>query len=108
MRSGPVERRWQRWTEAEARSALKDLSESGTSVAEYARRRGLSTQRLAYWRKRLESAPPAFVAVSLASTPSPRHVEIAAGSVVGRVREDVDVERLAEIAAALSRRVSEC
>jgi hypothetical protein len=99
---------WHQWGEDEARSALVELSTSGLSAAEFARRRGYSTQRLAYWKKRLDSdGGPAFVAVTLPPS-ADRHVEISAGEVVVRVREDLDAERLAEIAIALSRRISAC
>lgn len=101
----------QQWTEAEARAALRDFANSGLSTSAFARTRGISPQRLAYWRKRFaEAGPVAFVAVSLASaTRAPSgteraHIEIAYhDDVVLRVREDIDVEQLARIALALAR-----
>lgn len=55
-----------RWTEQQARQALAELATSGESSASFARRRGISTQRLAYWRKRLARLETTeFVAVEL-------------------------------------------
>jgi hypothetical protein len=101
---------WQQWTEREARSTLAELSRSGTSVAQFARAKGVSAQRIFYWRKRLSETAPAFVAVELPRSSSSSayagraHIEIATGCVVVRVREDLEVEHLARIVGALSSR----
>jgi hypothetical protein len=104
-------RRWRQWTEREARTALDELSRSGASPSEFARSKGVSASRLAYWRKRLAHArPPAFVAVTLphdASSPRPP-LEILVGGVVVRVPDDVDAERVAGIVQALARRFEGC
>lgn len=42
-----------RWTEREAREALSALEESGESLAAFARREGLSSERLYRWRAKL-------------------------------------------------------
>lgn len=98
-------RRWRQWTEDEARGALEELAQTGESAAEFARRRGVSTQRLAYWRKRLvASAKPRFVAVALPGTGSPASIEIASSGVVVRVREDLDVDHIAQLVEAIGRR----
>jgi hypothetical protein len=100
-------RRWRQWTEQEARAALEELSRSGGSLAEFARSRQVSKRRLSYWKKRLGEAgrPPAFVAVSLPHASSSSPVEIVSGRVVVRVRDDVDVERVARLVEALTRRL---
>ncbi len=101
-------RRWQRWTEDEAREALADFATSGESAAGYARRRGISTQRLSYWSKRLarpEATELEFVPVELAGSSSSRWLEIAAAGVVIRVREDLDVDQVARLVEAIGRRV---
>jgi hypothetical protein len=99
-------RRWRQWTEQEAREALEELASSGESTASFARGKGVSTQRLAYWRKRLgRVAVPAFVAVELPTGSSRTCIEIAAAGVVVRVREDLDVEHVARLAEAIARRV---
>src|SRR5690349_12518351 len=107
-------RRWHSWTEQEARGALEELSRSGVSVAKFAEARGVSVQRIFYWRKRLaEGAPVKFVpvAVSTSATSSTMgpHIEIVAGPVTLRVREDLDVRQLAHLVEALvARRPTGC
>jgi len=105
---------WHQWTEDEARAALAELARSGESVAEFARSRGFSTQRVRYWKKRLAATAvvPAFVPVRLpvavARTVAATTIEIASGGVTVRVREDLDVEHLARIVEALSGRAGRC
>ena len=66
-------RRWRQWTEEEARTALEELSRSGVSLSEFARRKGVSVNRLVYWKKRLGPLrPPTFVAVTLPAVVSCR------------------------------------
>lgn len=45
-----------RWDEADAREALKALSESGMSAPAFARQHGFSAQRLRSWRPRLSES----------------------------------------------------
>jgi transposase len=105
-------RRWsggRYWTESEGRSAIAELSGSGKSLAQFARDKGVSPQRLFYWRKRLRETAPAFVAVELRRPSSSAFgggacIEVVTGSVVVRVREELDVEHLARIVGALSGR----
>lgn len=62
------------WTEAEAQTVLEAYEVSGLSVAEFARRHGLTPQRLRWWRKRrAEEMAPAlsFVPVHVAAPPTP-------------------------------------
>lgn len=95
-----------RWTEDEAREALADFAASGESAAGFARRRGVLTQRLTYWRKRL-AGPRAteleFLPVELVAASSSRWIEIAAAGVVVRVREDLDVDQVARLVVAIGR-----
>jgi len=77
------------------------------SVAAFVRSKGVSTQRIAYWKRRLaQTGPTAFVAVPLPARAAGEraHIEIAADGVAVRVREDIDVEHLARIVAALAQR----
>jgi transposase-like protein len=102
-------RRWQRWTEDEARSALHDLAESGVSAAKFAESHGFCAQRFAYWRKRLRRAgPTTFVAVRLQPTASTltgrEYIEISADGMSIRVREDLDVKHVVRLVDALARR----
>jgi hypothetical protein len=100
---------WRQWRETEAREALEELASSGESAASFARRRGVSTQRLAYWRKRLAAGTaPKFVAVALAPPTTSRSIEICAGGVVVRIPEGADEDRVARLVEAIGRRVGAC
>jgi transposase-like protein len=97
-----------RWREREAREALAELSRSGKSIAEFARRRGISAQRIYYWKKRIaEAVAPAFVAVPVTSG-GLEQVEITAGGVTIRVREDLAPERLTAIVEIMARHGHGC
>lgn len=99
-------RAWRCWTEAEARAALASLAASGESELAFARRNGISRQRLRYWRARLGRAvaSPAFVAVEIPSAGSQAPtIEIQVGEVLLRVRENLEVEHLARLVRALAR-----
>jgi transposase-like protein len=98
-------RRWQSWTEQEARAALDELSRSGVSVAKLAEARGVSVQRIFYWRKRLaEEAPVKFVPVAVSTSgTSPAmgsHIEIVAGPVTLRVRGDGRESRMSSVSSS--------
>ena len=97
---------WRQWGADEAREALAELAAGGESAVSFARRRGISTQKLAYWKKRLAiAAEPRFVAVALPTAPSAAWIEIAAAGVVVRVREDLDIDHVARLVEAIRRRV---
>ena len=97
---------WRQWTEEQGRRALQDLAASGESTAGFARRRGISPQRVAYWRRRLaKTTKTAFVAVALPTATSARWIEIAAAGVIVRIREDLDVRDVARLVEALGARV---
>jgi hypothetical protein len=112
----------QRWTESQARQVLQEWERSGEPMAAYARRRGLQTQRLSWWRKRLGRgsaeravaavAPAAFVPVALrvatVSEPTAPAAAVAAWVDVGgalrvelRVLDDASVAWLAALVRAL-------
>jgi hypothetical protein len=95
-------RRWRQWTETQAREALEELAASGESLASFARSRGVSPQRIAYWRRRLgEPSSAPFVAVTVPE--SRAWIEVMVGSVVVRVREDLDVGHVARLVEAIGR-----
>jgi hypothetical protein len=52
---------WRKWTPTQAKEALKAWQASGLPLETYARQRGVSGQRLRWWRERLgdshQSAP---------------------------------------------------
>lgn len=103
-----MDRRWRQWTEQDAREALAELARTGESIAGFARRRGVSGERIRYWRRRLaDGATPAFVAVPVASAGPPR-IEIVAGGVTLRVREDVSLEHLSDLIDTVTRRGRGC
>jgi hypothetical protein len=83
-------------------------------MAQFSRRKGVSGQRLAYWRKRLASTgptTPAFLSVALPVAPSPAsapRIEILVGGVTVRVREDLEAEKLADIIALMARGAAGC
>jgi hypothetical protein len=47
------------WTEAEGRRVFEAWSESGQTVAEFARQKGLKSRRVYGWRERLGASPEA-------------------------------------------------
>jgi hypothetical protein len=95
-----------RWTEREARAALAELASTGESELAFARQRGISRQRLRYWRERLDGGggQPAFVAVAMpAAARTAATIAIRSGEVEVCVREDLDVEQVARLVVAISR-----
>lgn len=68
------QKRRTRWTESEAREELRRYERSGLSLSAYARKRGVSIQRLSWWRKRLgkqEAAPESLTLVPAVVTSAP-------------------------------------
>ena len=105
-RTADGRRRWRQWTEAEGRAALAELAESGESLASFARRKGVSSNRLVYWRRRVgeTAVVPSFTQVRLSATRMPSdgaQIEIVIDDVAVRVREEMDVARLAALVRAL-------
>ena len=105
---------WRQWSEAEARAHLEELRRTAESAVGFARRKGVSPQRLAYWKTRLASAKgsetkAAFVAVTMPATPSTcGEIEIRVGGVAVIVREGCDVEHVARVVEALGGRTRPC
>lgn len=101
------EARAKRWTETEAREALREFRESGLSATAFAAKKGISPTRLPYWADRLgERAADAvdFVAVPL---PSRHGVEVEHQGVTVRVGA-LGVEELAQLVVAIARRARGC
>ena len=98
-------RSWRQWKEPQAREALAAFGRSGLSVEAFCRREGYSPARIRYWRERLgpepKREPVSFVPVHLGE-PGRRQIEIERGGVVVRVREDLPVERVAQLVSALA------
>ncbi len=77
-------RQWRQWTEQDAREALAELTRTGESLAAFARRRGVSGERVRYWRKRLADSAPAFVAIPVGSDRHVPRIEITTAAVTPR------------------------
>ena len=104
-------RRWRQWSEAEAREAFDELAKTKETEAAFAQRKGFSTQRLQYWRKRVKAAPaamPAFVAVTMPAATAQAAIEVRVGSVALMVSEGCAVEHAARLVEALARRLGAC
>lgn len=74
--------------EAAGRSLVAAWHASGLRQAEFARRRGVSAQRLSYWRLRLSgssAAPPAFVEVPVPAPALTRELVPSPGAIGGEV-----------------------
>jgi hypothetical protein len=107
-------RRAARWSPAEARTVLAEMSASGLSTREFASRKGLDPQRLWAWARKLgeattEREPPAFIeVVQRVSAPleevqrggAPVEVVLRSGIVL-RVDEGVNAIALRRIVDAL-------
>ena len=46
---------WKQWTKEQAQQTLAEWKKSGASLTAFSRRRGISSQRLSWWRKRLNA-----------------------------------------------------
>jgi len=107
---------WRQWTEAEAGGVLAELDGSGLSVAAFARARGISRRRIAYWRERLAACTaPAFVPVEVApmaevrgSATAAAIISIEVHDVVVRVREGIATAKLLDIVVGLADRERGC
>ena len=110
--SVPSGRRWTQWKEPQARAALASWRRSGLSVAAFCAREGYSETRLRYWSERLGealrsgSASMSFVPITVSEVRRVQQIEIERAGVVLRVREDLDVNRVAQLVAALAAKPS--
>jgi hypothetical protein len=82
------------WTETDARVVLDQWRQSGDSLAEFARKRGVSAARLYWWRKRLGEQERSTTLISLV----PAQVTGGVGSddgfgVVVRLPNGISIER---------------
>lgn len=97
------------WTEDEARATLAAVSQSGLSLAAFARRHGLCDRQLYWWRARLRShsglepASRPFVRIRTHSVPSleASGVEIVVSDTVIRVAPGFCPQTLVQVLAAL-------
>lgn len=97
-------RTWNRWTPARAAAVLRDLDGSGLTLAEFARRRGLSVQRLRRWQDRLAPlAPPRLIELVPAAQvlPSEQQGTVRLRCPSGHVLELEDVQLVDGVATLL-------
>ena len=77
------------WTPEDARRVLDEAARSGESIAAFARRRGLTSARLYWWKQRLATSSltflPAAVVPATTARPSVATVSI-------RVRDGIAIE----------------
>src|SRR6187549_2317005 len=99
------------WTEIEARGVLNALAKSGLSIEKFARDRGLTPQRIYWWKKKL--FPPKVPSMSLlpvrvveppavAKRGEPVTVMLRSGHMV-KVGRDFDEEAFTRVVALLER-----
>jgi hypothetical protein len=101
--------RAKRWTEAEAREALREFQESGLSAVAFAAKKGVSPARLPYWAERLRTGAPGavdFVAVAVPSQQTGT-LEIEHQGVIVRM-SGLEVEAVAQLVVAIARRARTC
>ena len=99
--------RAKRWTESEAREALREFRESGLSATAFAAKRGISPTRLPYWTERLGTLPAGDVGFVAVPLPSQHGVEVEHQGVTVRVSA-LGVEELAQLVVAIARRARGC
>jgi hypothetical protein len=106
------------WRETDAQAALAAHRASGLSLPEFARRHGLTVQRLRWWRQRLTPAPsaaptpPHWLPVQLLPAPAcaapvPLEVVVRGGPVI-RVPADFDPAVLRRVVEALATATRPC
>jgi hypothetical protein len=99
--------RAKRWTEAEAREALREFRESGLSAAALAVKKGISPTRLPYRTERLGTRPARDVGLVAVPLPSQHRLEVEHQGVTVRVGL-LGVEELAQLVVAIARRARGC
>ncbi|MBE2253382.1 MAG: hypothetical protein IAE78_27885 [Myxococcus sp.] len=107
---------WKQWTADEAREALKAWKASGRSRSAFARRAGVSAQRLSWWERRLgdwrDTGPAGLKLVPVVTTPLVGRDEVRGGALVtmrlpGGVELEFDVTHVAaEWVATVARAVA--
>jgi hypothetical protein len=94
------------WSEHEARGVLSACRKSGLSIKQFARERGLTAQRIRWWKNKLEGKTTALVKTqsALALLPAKRGEPVAvylrSGHIV-KVGRGFDEEAFARVVALL-------
>ena len=109
--SKPVPTSRRHWSPQDARAALAAFARSGMTLTAFARSRGVSAQRIAFWKRRFDAEAPSptpnFVPVALVSSPK-REVRLTCADFTLHLPEDIAPDRVAALAAALSRGLRAC
>lgn len=96
-------RRTDYWSEDQARAHLEAFSRSGLSLTAYCERIGVTTQRMLYWRDRLQPAPQFLeVVVPVARDPDPLIELVFPTGHVLRVPAAIGLESVLRAAGLLS------
>ncbi len=96
------------WGEAEGRAALAAQAASGLSMAAFSRTTGITTRRLAWWRRRIAPEPAGkieFVPVEVARparTASDGVMEVAIGDIRIRVGPGFEADALRRLLAVVT------
>jgi transposase len=96
------------WTEDEARATIEAWSSSGESLAGFARRHGLGSERIRWWQRRLVVGEQrgrdsvALVPVTVVGGAAPAIFEVVVGDLVVRVPAEFDAAALRRLLDALS------
>ena len=101
------------WSELEARAGLQAWRSSGVSIERFATARGITPQRIRWWKKKLEEAMPSrkgsallpvrVVATTEPSRGAPIQVILPSGHIV-RVGRGFDEDTFARVMAILGGR----
>jgi hypothetical protein len=97
-----------RWRRAEHEREVEGWRASGLSVAQYAARRGYSTESLRRWTKKAvaskEMAAPQFMRLEIAASPRSLALVVEVGVARIVVEPGFDAEHLRAVVAALGER----
>ena len=99
--------RAKRWTEDEAREALREWQESGLSAVKFASQRGLSATRLSYWEGRLGQKPAGTVSFVSVPLSSQHAVELEHRGVSVRLGA-LNVDEIARLVVEIAQRAGGC
>jgi len=99
--------RAKRWTEDEAREALREWQESGLSAVKFASQRGLSATRLSYWEGRLGQKPAGTVSFVSVPLSSQHAVELEHRGVTVRLGA-LNVDEIARLVVEIAQRAGGC
>jgi hypothetical protein len=102
----PPKRGWRQWSEEHARAVLDEFKQSDLTPTAFARAKGITTQRLAWWQRRLADTPAPSQPVAFVAVPVPEvTIEVEHRGVLLRGREGVSNLRFGRVVESDDRRV---